>query len=119
MTQAPPAILRDPHKIPTTGSRQGRWPSGGAKAGRPAQPGRRGRHRARATRGGGEAISLSTDYRYGPPRRRAAGGRSGTRMERQQCESVSEEKLAARLEKVTERLAADAPNMKGPGAARS
>ena len=36
--------------------------------------------------------------------------------ERQQCESVSEEKLAARLEKVTERLAADAPNMKRPGA---
>jgi len=37
--------------------------------------------------------------------------------ERQQCESVSEEKLAAKLEKVTERLAADAPNMKRPGAA--
>ena len=36
--------------------------------------------------------------------------------ERQQCEAASEEKLAARLEKVTERLAADAPNMKRPGA---
>jgi hypothetical protein len=36
--------------------------------------------------------------------------------ERQQCEASSEEKLAARLEKVTERLAADAPNMKRPGA---
>ena len=29
--------------------------------------------------------------------------------ERQQCEAASEEKLAAKLEKVTERLEADAP----------
>jgi hypothetical protein len=31
--------------------------------------------------------------------------------ERQQCEAASEEKLAVRLEKVTERLEADAPHM--------
>jgi integrase len=36
--------------------------------------------------------------------------------ERQQCEAADEEKLAARLEKVTERLAAGAPNMKRFGA---
>jgi integrase len=36
--------------------------------------------------------------------------------QRQQCEASSEDKLAVRLEKVTERLAADAPNMKRPGA---
>jgi len=36
--------------------------------------------------------------------------------ERQQCESVQEATLAVKLEKVTERLAADAPNMKRPGA---
>ena len=36
--------------------------------------------------------------------------------ERQQCESVSEEKLAAALEKVKVRLEADAPNMRLPGA---
>ena len=35
---------------------------------------------------------------------------------RQQCEAASEEKLAAKLEKVTERLEADAPNMSWPGA---
>ena len=35
---------------------------------------------------------------------------------RRQCEAVSEERLAAKLEKVTERLAADAPNMERPGA---
>jgi len=36
--------------------------------------------------------------------------------QRRQCEAVTEEKLAARLEKVTERLTADAPNMERPGA---
>ena len=35
---------------------------------------------------------------------------------RQQCEAATEDKLAAKLEKVTQRLAADAPNMKRPGA---
>jgi integrase len=35
---------------------------------------------------------------------------------RQQCESVREDTLAARLDKVTERLAADAPGMRRPGA---
>jgi hypothetical protein len=36
--------------------------------------------------------------------------------QRQQCEASSEEKLAAELDKVTARLAADAPNMKRLGA---
>ncbi|MCW2934972.1 MAG: integrase family protein [Actinomycetia bacterium] len=36
--------------------------------------------------------------------------------QRQQCESVREDKLAAQLDKVTVRLAADASNMKRPGA---
>jgi integrase len=36
--------------------------------------------------------------------------------QRQQCEAVTEDKLAARLEKVTERLQAGAPNMLRPGA---
>ena len=35
---------------------------------------------------------------------------------RRQCESVSEAGLAAKLEKVTQRLAADAPGMERPGA---
>ena len=35
---------------------------------------------------------------------------------RRQCEAVSEERLAARLEKVSARLAADAGNMERPGA---
>ena len=36
--------------------------------------------------------------------------------QRRQCEAVAEDKLAAKLAKVTERLAADAPNMERPGA---
>ncbi len=36
--------------------------------------------------------------------------------QRQQCESVREDNLAARLERVTARLQADAPNMRRPGA---
>jgi integrase len=36
--------------------------------------------------------------------------------ERRQCEAATEERLAARLDKVTERLAAGAPNMARPGA---
>ena len=35
--------------------------------------------------------------------------------ERQQCEAASEERLAAKLEKVAERLQADAPKMRRPG----
>ena len=35
---------------------------------------------------------------------------------RRQCEAASEDRLAARLEKVTARLAADAPNTERPGA---
>ncbi len=35
---------------------------------------------------------------------------------RRQCEAVTEDKLAGKLEKVTQRLAADAPNMTRPGA---
>ena len=35
---------------------------------------------------------------------------------RRQCEAVAEDKLAAKLAKVTERLAADAPDLERPGA---
>lgn len=48
-----------------------------------------------------------------PPRWRAVWYEEG---QRRQCESMSEEKLAARLEKVKERLAADAPHLRRSGA---
>jgi hypothetical protein len=72
--------------------------------------------RRQAGRGGGEVIELEHGivvYPASGDRWRAVWHESG---EREQCEAASEEKLAAKLEKVTERLAADAPNMKRPGA---
>jgi integrase len=51
--------------------------------------------------------------RFTGDRRRAVWYEDG---QRQQCESVREDRLAARLEQVTERLRADAFNMRRPGA---
>ena len=98
MTQAPPAVFKIPTKSPQ--------PARG-KAARPA-PGRvivTGTGRA-ATRGGGEVIELEhgiTVYpaREEPGRWRAVWYEDG---QRQQCEAASEEKLAAKLEKVTAML---------------
>ena len=114
MTQAPPAVFKIPTKSPQPARKAAR------PAGRRA-PGRvlvTGTGRA-ATRGGGEVIELEygiTVYpaRAEPGRWRAVWCEDG---KRRQCEAASEEKLAARLEKVTERLAAGAPNMRRPGAA--
>jgi hypothetical protein len=71
-----------------------------------------------ATRGGGEVIELDcgiTVYlaRSEDGRWRAAWYEND---ERQQCEAATEEKLAAKLEKVRARLEADAPNMRRSGA---
>jgi integrase len=51
--------------------------------------------------------------RYEGDRWRAVWHENG---QRRQCESIKEAKLAAELKKVTERLEANAPNMKRPGA---
>ena len=118
MTQAPPAVFKIPTKSPQPARGKPRRPSGRAKAGRPA-PGRvvaNGTGRA-ATRGGGEVIELEYGITVYPARGehgrwRAVWYEDG---QRQQCEAAAEEKLAARLEKVTERLQAGAPNMKRPG----
>ena len=71
-----------------------------------------------ATRGGGEVIELEYGITVYPARDehgrwRAVWHEDG---QRQQCEAATEQKLAARLEKVTERLQAGAPEMKRPGA---
>jgi hypothetical protein len=71
-----------------------------------------------ATRGGGPVIELECRITVYPAREeqgrwRAVWYENG---ERRQCEAASEEKLAARLAKVTERLEADAPNMTLRGA---
>jgi len=119
MTQVPPAVFKIPTKSPQPARGKAGRPAARAKAGRTAS----GRVRASgtgrtATRGDGEVIELEYGITVYPAREehgrwRAVWHENG---ERQQCEAASEEKLAARLEKVTERLAADAPNMKRPGA---
>jgi integrase len=110
MTQAAPAVS----KIPTKSPQPARRKAGRAKASRPLVS---GTGRA-ATRGSGEVIELEYGITVYPAREdhgrwRAVWYENG---ERQQCEAASEEKLAARLEKVTERLAAGAPDMTRPGA---
>ena len=72
-----------------------------------------------ATRGGGEVIELEcgiTVYsaRFEGGRWRAVWYEAG---ERRQCEAATEDRLAAKLEKVKVRLEADAPKMRQPGAA--
>jgi hypothetical protein len=101
---------------------------GARPAGRPANDSRPARGQVlasgtgrAATRGGGDVIELEGGVTVYPAREehgrwRAVGHENG---ERQQCEAASEDKLAAKLVKVTERLAADAPNMKLPRASHS
>jgi integrase len=119
MTQAPPAIFKIPTKSPQPAHGKAGRPAGRAKANRlaPARVLANGTGRA-ATRGGGEVIELEYGISVYPARKengrwRAVWYENG---ERQQCEAGTDEKLTAKLEKVAERLAADAPNMRRPGA---
>ena len=115
-------------KIPTknpqparSGARRQASPAGdGPRSRRAAQPGAllRGDTRA-ATRGdGGVVVELECGVTVYPAR--VAGGRWRAvwyeNGQRRQCEAASEDRLAAKLEKVTERLTADAPNLERPGA---
>ena len=71
-----------------------------------------------ATRGDSEVIELEYVITVYPVREEKGRWRAVWYEDdkRQQCEAATEDKLAAELEKVTQRLAADAPNMKRPGA---
>jgi hypothetical protein len=119
MTQAAPAIFKIPTKFPQPARGKAARPAKRAMAARPAPgPALASATGRPATRGGGEVIELEhgiTVYpaREDPGRWRAVWHENG---ERQQCEAPTWEKLAARLEKVTERLQAGAPDMKRPGA---
>jgi integrase len=120
MTQAASARTKIPTVSPQP-ARPGPARPGGRpkKAGGPARPsvlaGGAGRE---ATRGGGEVIELECGIAVYPAR--SEGGRWRAIWyeagQRQQCEAATQEKLAPKLEKITERLAADAPNMRRPGA---
>ena len=120
MAQAAPAVFKIPTKSPQ--------PARGKPA--TARPGGRrpaARHPAGSSRAGpgarppgaaARSSSWSTASRCTRPGRNSGRWRAVwyENGERQQCEAATEEKLAAKLEKVNERLAADAPNMKRPGA---
>jgi integrase len=121
MTQAPPAIFKIPTKSPQPARGGPAQPGGRPK--KASSPARRPSALAAGTaresaRGDGEVIELEHGITVYPAR--AKGGRWRATWheagQRQQCEAATEEKLAAKLEKVTERLAADAPNMTKPGA---
>jgi hypothetical protein len=115
MAQATAAIVKIPTESPQPA------PSAQLKRGTQAARARRitgGSERA-ATRGDGEVITLDCGITVYPAR--SAGGRWRAVWHedgrREQCEAPSEEKLAAKLEKVKIRLEADAPKMRQPGAA--
>ena len=101
-----PARIGASRPAPARSRRAARSPAFAGGAGRPA------------TRGDGNPV-IELEYgitvypaREGQDRWRAVWHENGSRR---QCEAVSGERLAARLEKVTERLAADAPNMERTG----
>ena len=119
MTQAPAAVFKIPTESPQPARKAART-ARKAKAVRPAS----GRVLANgtgrtATRGCGEVVELDYGITVYPDREQKGRWRAVWYEDgkRQQCEAGTEQKLAAKLEKVTERLEADAPNMKLPGAA--
>ena len=71
-----------------------------------------------ATRGDGEVIELDLGIAVYPSRDKGGRWRAVWHEdgERQQCESVSEDKIAAKLEQVRQRLTTGAANMTRPGA---
>jgi hypothetical protein len=118
MTQEPAAIFKIPTKSPQP-ARKAVRPARKAKAApAPRRVLANGTGRT-ATRGGGEVIELDYGITVYPDREEKGRWRAVWYEDgkRQQCEAGTEQKLAAKLEKVTERLEADAPNMKLPGPA--
>ncbi len=105
MTLAPAAIFKIPTESPQPARKAAR-PARRAKAARPA-PGRvlaNGTGRT-AIRGGGEVIELDYGITVYPAREEKGRWRAVWYEDgkRQQCEAGTEQKLAAKLEKVTER----------------
>lgn len=117
MTQAAAAVF----KIPTKSPQAPRAKASRARKAAAAQPKAAswvaGVETRAATRGDGEVIELESGIAVYPPRQEGGRWRAVWREdgERQQCESVSQEKLAAK-EKVRQRIAAGAANATRPGA---
>ena len=114
MTQAPASIF----KIPTESPQPARGAVSRARktAAKPKATGLAagrvaGVDTRAATRGDGEVIELDLGITVYPPRDKGGRWRAVWHEdgERQQCESVSEDKLAAKLEKVRQRLTTCGP----------
>ena len=122
MTQAPASIF----KIPTESPQLARRLASRAHKATAAKPKLTGLAAGRvagidtraATRGDGEVIELDLGITVYPPRDKGGRWRAVWHEDgvRQQCESVSQEKLAAKLEKVRQRLTMGVSNMTRPGA---
>ncbi len=118
MTQAPAAVF----KIPTESPQPVRRAVSRARKTATAKPKAASRvagiETRTAIRGDGEVIELELGITVYPPRDKGGRWRAVWQENgaRQQCESVSAEKLAGKLEKVKQRLAMGASNMTRPGA---
>jgi integrase len=119
-----PSQSKIPTKIPQparAGANRPTSPAGGApRSRRAAQPGvqLRGNARAANRRDGRVVVEVEGGVTVYPAREQGGRWRAVWYEDgvRRQCEAASEDRLAARLEKVTERLMADAPNLERPGA---
>jgi integrase len=121
MTQASAAVFKIPTESPQPARgavRRARKSTARPKAAALAAGRVAGMETRAATRGDGEVIELDLGITVYPPRDKGGRWRAVWHEdgERRQCESVSEEKLAAKLEKVRQRLAMGASNMAKPGA---
>jgi hypothetical protein len=118
MTQAAAAVF----KIPTESPQPPRGKASRARKAAAAKPKAAswvaGVETRAATRSDGEVIELESGIIVYPPRQEGGRWRAVWQEdgERRQCESVSREKLAGKLEKVRQRIAAGAANMTKPGA---
>ena len=121
--EAPPKSkipTKNPQPARAGARRPGSPARGGPRSRRAARPGALLRGDARAANRGDGRVVVELECGVTVYPARGEGGRwravwyeNGARR---QCEAASEDRLAARLEKVTERLAADAPNLERPGA---
>ncbi len=125
MAPSAPALPKIPTKIPQlarpAASRPAASPAhAGARSRRRARPGALVRGDTRAATRGDARVVVELEWGITVYPAREEGGRWRAvwyeNGQRRQCEAASEARLAERLEKVTERLAADAPGMERPGA---
>ncbi len=115
MTQAPAAVFEIPTKSPQSARGRASRARKAAAAMPKAASRVAGAETRAATRGDGDVVELEHGITVYPPRDKGGRWRAVWHEdgERQQCESVSQDKLAAKLEKVRQRLATGVANTAG------